>query len=179
MTSRVKGDKYIQSNEYWAIELPYYEQPISMTIFMPRKHWKKKFVALEKMLPDLIESLPITLVVGAPSLDLTMPEFKISSLIDVSIHLELIGIKRLFSREANLSGISDVKPLWVDGILHGACINVDRYGTEAAAATLAMLLGYVAPDEVVHLVVDRPFLFVIHDKPTKALLFVGRVIDPT
>jgi serine protease inhibitor len=58
--------------------------------------------------------------------------------------------------------------------------EVDEQGTEAAAVTVAMSTGAAAgrPPEPIEFRVDRPFLFVIHDKPTGTVLFLGRVVDP-
>jgi serpin B len=56
---------------------------------------------------------------------------------------------------------------------------VDEHGTEAAAATATGMEAGGMPKPVVAIVVDRPFLFVIHDVSTATPLFIGRVLDPT
>jgi serpin B len=64
-------------------------------------------------------------------------------------------------------------------VVHKAFVSVVESGTEAAAATgVGMRLeGYMAPD--VTLTVDHPFIFVIRDNETGAILFLGRVLDPS
>jgi serpin B len=57
---------------------------------------------------------------------------------------------------------------------HEAVVEVDEEGTEAAAASGGVMAGSHGPT----VTVDRPFLFVVRDEPTGAVLFLGRVTDP-
>jgi serpin B len=64
-------------------------------------------------------------------------------------------------------------------VVHKAFVSVDESGTEAAAATaVVMRLTSVMPEQPVEVAVDRPFIFVIRDIPTGAVLFVGRIVNP-
>ncbi len=78
-------------------------------------------------------------------------------------------------QRADFSGMTGTRDLVLSHVVHKALVVVDEMGTEAAAAT-----GVVA--EIVSmpflLRVDRPFIFVIRDAETGAILFVGRVLDP-
>ena len=58
-------------------------------------------------------------------------------------------------------------------------LPVDEAGTEAAAATAVIIGTTSAPIEVIELDVDRPFLFFLQDRATGAILFLGRVVDPS
>ena len=73
--------------------------------------------------------------------------------------------------------------LEISGVIHEAYIAVDEEGTKAAAATAAIAVfvseALVPEPEPIELTVDRPFLFVIRDIETEAVLFMGRVLDPT
>ena len=70
--------------------------------------------------------------------------------------------------------------LLIDDVIHQANIDVDEKGTEAAAATAVVMRAGSAPaDEPVTMRVDRPFLFALRDVPTGAVLFLGRVTDPS
>ncbi len=93
--------------------------------------------------------------------------------------LQELGMPSAFGVGADFSAMSDAD-LAISDVLHEVVIAVDEEGTEAAAAT-AVILGEtaVAPTEPVTLVVDRPYLYWIVDEPTGALLFLGRVADPT
>jgi serpin B len=78
---------------------------------------------------------------------------------------------------ADLSGIDGTHDLYVSDVIHQATIAVDEQGTVASGAT-AVIVGK-ASVALNSLYVDRPFLFVIRDDATGAILFLGRVLDPT
>jgi serpin B len=63
-------------------------------------------------------------------------------------------------------------------VVHKSFITLNESGTEAAAAT-AVSGGTTSAPPPAEMTIDRPFLFVIRDNPTGALLFVGRVADPS
>ena len=66
-------------------------------------------------------------------------------------------------------------PVAVADVAHCAAVDVSEQGTEAAAATaMTFLVGGVAPD----FIVDRPFLFLVADETTEAILFEGKIADP-
>ncbi len=79
---------------------------------------------------------------------------------------------------ADFTGMTAEERLHVSAVLHEGFIAVDEAGTEAAAATGLVLAGTSAP-VYTEVVVDRPFLFVIHDVEHGTPLFLGRVVDPT
>jgi serpin B len=62
-------------------------------------------------------------------------------------------------------------------VVHKAFVSVDEEGTEAAAAT-AVVMELTAMPDVVEVTIDRPFIFLIRDIETGAILFVGRTLDP-
>lgn len=85
-------------------------------------------------------------------------------------------------RGGDFSGISDdPSGLAISKVIHRARIRVDEQGTEAAAATaLVMCVGVPEADGSLPIpfIVNRPFLFMIRDDQTKAILFAGRVTNP-
>ena len=66
----------------------------------------------------------------------------------------------------------------MDDVYHKAFVAVDEEGTEAAAATAVVMRLTSAPAEQVEMRVDRPFLFLIRDNETGAILFLGHVVNP-
>lgn len=64
--------------------------------------------------------------------------------------------------------------LWLRAVEHEAVFEIDEEGTEAAAASGGAMQGSHGPT----VTMDRPFLFLIRDEPTGALLFFGRITDP-
>ena len=80
---------------------------------------------------------------------------------------------------ADFSGMDGARDLFIGDVLHKAFVAVDEAGTEAAAATVVIMeLTSMMPESAIEFRVDRPFLFVIRDIPTGAILFVGRVMNP-
>jgi serine protease inhibitor len=59
--------------------------------------------------------------------------------------------------------------------VHKADVEVDEQGTEAAAATA----GGVSRAASARVVADHPFVYVIRDRLTHSILFVGRISDPS
>lgn len=116
---------------------------------------------------------------GAPSaIDLTMPRWTFRTPSSLKRPLEALGMRAAF-RDADFTPMTEEDlDLVVSHVLHQAFIAVDEKGTEAAAATAVVMRETSAP-VAVPFVVDRPFLFVIHDVEHGAPLFVGRVVDPS
>jgi serpin B len=118
---------------------------------------------------------------------LTMPRFIVDppEPIDLAELLQAMGMRLAFDRaQADFSGISQppspADRLSIAHVFHKTFVAVDEKGTEAAAATaVVMPRGGGKPSEPRQLLVDRPFLFVIRDVTNDAILFVGRVFDPS
>lgn len=108
---------------------------------------------------------------------LSMPRFKFSLATSLNDTLAALGMPDAFSANADFSGIDGMKDLHVQTVVHQADIAVDEKGTTAAAATG---IGVGDASAILNsLTVDRPFLFFIVHQSTGALLFAGRVVDPS
>jgi serpin B len=92
--------------------------------------------------------------------------------------LEDMGLAEAFTDAADFTGISTDGQLHLSDVLQKAFISLDENGTEAAAATAVIAAGSSAPNEIIALSFDRPFLFFIHDE-NGAVLFSGHVVDPS
>ena len=94
--------------------------------------------------------------------------------------LRRMGLEDALGVDALWSGISEVEGVGIDRILHDTFIKVDRYGTEAAAATMAFMweaaLG--PPPQPLAITVDRPFLFAVWHWTSGVILFLGKVEHP-
>jgi serpin B len=110
--------------------------------------------------------------------NLTLPKFDFESVYELSDLLAALGMPTAFSGTADFSGITTAEALKISKVIHQANITIDEAGTEAAAATVIGFdtSGGVEPPT---LRVDRPFLFAIRDVPTGAIVFMGRVTDPS
>ncbi len=91
--------------------------------------------------------------------------------------LKNLGMTDPFGAAADLSGIDGTRDLVITDVVHKGFVAIDETGTEAAAATAVIIGDTSAPlPQTLH--VDRPFLILIRDISTGAILFIGRVVDP-
>ena len=157
------------------LELPYRTGDVSFLVYSTDSAANVSVQALQKELEaadldEVIASLEEAEVV------VQMPRFSMRSRLDLVPVFKQLGVTDLFDRSlADLSNVSMAGDRAVDLFLHEAAIWVDEQGTVAVAATAAVA-GRFAPRPVR---LDHPFLFVIRDNLTGAILFSGRVADPS
>ncbi|MCU4741046.1 serpin family protein [Natronoglomus mannanivorans] len=163
---------YAEIDGHQLVELPYANRDTSMVVILPAEG---EFEAFENeftvdRLATMLEEASTAIV------DLTLPTFGIESEFSLVETMQELGMERAFGGGADFSGMDGSGGLFVDDIVHQSFVEVDELGTEAAAAT-AVIMAESAPPDHVEMVVDRPFLFYIRDRPTETPLFVGRVVD--
>lgn len=110
----------------------------------------------------------------------SLPKFRITSSIDLTLLLREIGLDLAFTDDADFGGMADPDPgVKIGQIRHGACIEVHEAGCTAATATVVEIVAAgAARIEPEPFVVDRPFLYLLVDTLTGATLVQGRVVDP-
>jgi serpin B len=108
---------------------------------------------------------------------LTLPRWTFRFHASLVPPLHALGMVTPFAN-ADFSGMTEDEELFISDVLHEVFIAVDEEGTEAAAVTVVGMRATGMPADPVPFVVDRPFLFVIHDVEHGTPLFVGRVADP-
>ncbi len=168
---------YASGNGWQAVELPYLRDELAMLVVVPGAG---RFTEVESRLNGgLIDEVVGQLGMG-PEVDLTMPKFEFRTQAGLSDALAGLGMPSAFDpASADFSGMTAQEALFISDVIHEAYIAVDEEGTEAAAATAVVMRATAAPVETVELTIDRPFLFALRDRDTGALLFMGRVTDPT
>jgi serpin B len=148
-----------------------------MTIFLPDRvdglaQLEKKFSPqqLAAWLPKF----------GYTEVRLSLPRFKLTSSFQLGHTLATLGMPAAFSaKTADFSGIASQENLCLSDVVHRAYVDVNEKGTEAAAATGMMFAGAalsLAEPRVFN--ADHPFLFMIRDPASGAILFLGRVSNP-
>jgi serpin B len=165
------------SGEGWqAVELPYQREEVGMLLIVPAEG---RFDEIETRLEaGLIAQASAAL--EPVEVDLTMPKFEFRTQAGLNAALRALGMATAFDPAvADFSGMTTAEQLFISDVIHEAYIAVDEEGTEAAAATAVVMRATSAPLEAVHLTIDRPFLFALRDLETGALLFLGRVMDPS
>jgi len=160
-----------------ALEVPYGNDWIVMLLVLPDKG---QFEAVERRL-DVASVVELTRSARSVEVALTLPRFRVESSFALREPLTRIGIQRAFAPGADFSRVSEEPGFALGDVLHKAVVEVDERGTEAAAVTAALMVGSALgkPPKPIAFHVDRPFLFLIEDKPTGTILFLGRVLDPS
>lgn len=123
-------------------------------------------------LPQILGSL------APEAVDLTLPKWTFRFNASLVPALGALGMKVPFGANADFSGMTQDEELFVSDVIHEVFIAVDEAGTEAAAVTVVVMRATGMPATPVPIVIDRPFLFVIHDTEHGTPLFLGRVADP-
>jgi serpin B len=174
MMKQTESFGYTEGEGYQAVELQYDGGELSMLILLPEADEFEAFEAglQAEQVDAIIRDLQFTEVA------LTMPKFEFDSQFSLKDTLAEMGMPIAFSSSADLSGMTGKPELFISDVVHKAFVAVDEAGTEAAAAT-AVIVGLTAiPEPTVEVTVDRPFIFLIRDIETGAILFVGRVLNP-
>jgi serpin B len=165
---------YAEGTGWRAVELPYVGGSLAMTVVVPDDLGAFEASLNAGELDQLVSSL------GPRAVDLTFPRFGIETSAGLAAILADLGMPLAFDPDrADFSGITTAEQLFISAVVHQANIDVDEKGTEAAAATAVVMDTTSVPADPVTLRVDRPFLFLLRDVPTGAIVFMGRVVDPT
>jgi serine protease inhibitor len=168
---------YRERNGCQAVRLPYQGRRLAMSIFLPEPG-----SSVSKLLatfdPKLWQDEFLRQVPSRQG-TLILPRLKLDYGAELKSPLQAMGMKLPFSRAANFSGMS-ATPQYLSAVKHKSFIEVNEEGTEAAAATVAVMrpTSVQPAARPFEMLVDRPFLFVIADNQTQAILFLGVVFEP-
>lgn len=164
-----------------ALDLEYRGGQLSMLVLLPSE--RDGVRGLERALDAALYSRILDGL--APRLvAVSLPKFKLETRYDLKRTLVGMGVRAAFDpRRADFQGMTrpGQERLCVSGVMHEACVETDEAGTEAAAVTVleVQTCSSERMPEPVRFEADRPFLFLIRHRPTGAVLFMGRVQDPT
>jgi len=175
MMKQTESLGYAEGDDYQAVELPYDGNELSMVILLPEGGEFSTFESSlnSPKLQEIIDNIQYRQVA------LTMPKSESESEFDLKNTLADMGMPVAFSGEADFSGMNGSRNLYITDVVHKAFVSVDEAGTEAAAATAVIVGETSMPMEPVTVNIDRPFTFMIRDIETGALLFVGRILNPS
>ena len=169
---------YLEKRDMQMLQMQYKGENISLLILLPKEH---DIVPLEKSLTvDKLDQWKRDL--KEQRVDVYIPKFKINANYFLAKNLTKMGMPTAFAEMADLSGISTGKGLFISEVIHQAFIDVDEKGTEAAAATAVLTKEGLSQDTDQMAPIfraDHPFLFLIEDKETNCILFMGKFSDPS
>lgn len=180
---------YPGENGFAILELPYKGGALSMIVLVPRAI--DGLGTIEATLTaDKLNAWTSRL--EKREIDVLLPRFKLETDYQLGEKLKAMGMVRAFTdprlpEGADFGGMSDaqdpMRKLYISKVLHKAFVEVNEKGTEAAAATAVMMpMAGGMPPKIPFVPVffaNRPFLFLIWDQAEGAILFMGRVSDPT
>ena len=177
MMRQVGRFNYLEGDTFQALELPYASDDLSMIVLLPRA--ADGLATLEEsMTPNRLDTWLADL--QSHRVDVALPRFKIEARFELRGVLPAMGMPDAFDRDrADFSGMTGGRDLYISAVIHKAFVEVNEEGTEAAAATgVVMALRAVRPEPVASFRADHPFSFLIRDRRTGSLLFMGRVANP-
>lgn len=159
-----------------AADIPYLGRQLSMLVIVP-----DDLAAFERTLgAAVIAAIDRTIAATEAVPDVTLPRFEVETREELGDILADLGMPTAFDpAAADFSGMTTQTRLVISKVVHQANISVDEKGTEAAAVTVVGMDTTGGPSETCTAHADRPFLFALRDVETGAILFMGRVVDPT
>ncbi|CAL1596615.1 unnamed protein product [Knipowitschia caucasica] len=172
---------YISEASCQVIDLPYKGKELSMLVFLPNdiEDGSTGLEKLEEQLtyenfvewtrPDMMDEVEVQ--VG-------FPRFKMEEKYDMKNVLTSMGMVDAFDMgKSDFSGMSPANDLFLSKVVHKAFVEVNEEGTEAAAATAAIMMLRCAMRPAAF-IADHPFLFFIRHNATNSVLFAGRYCSP-
>ncbi len=167
---------YAEYPEVQVLELPYTSDELSMIVMLPREAdglAKLEQSLTAKTLTQYLAKL------RKKELLVYLPKFQLTCEFGLKTMLTAMGMRDAFNvRQANFTGMTSRDELFISAVIHKAFVEVNEEGTEAAAATGAVMSMKSAPLPPPVFRADHPFLFLIRDTRTNSILFMGRLVKP-
>lgn len=159
------------------LELPYgTDRRVSMLILLPNRtdglHGLEQKLTAENVARwcSLLRSEPVHVY---------LPRFESTSEVVLNNVLQAMGMRTVFAPgEADLSGMCDQEDIWLSAFIHKAIVDTDEKGTEAAAASAAVVAALGPGPEPAAFRANHPFVFLIRENRMNSLLFLGRLANP-
>lgn len=169
--------RYLETEEYQAIQIPYGDGSVAMNILLPFNQGDQTFAEwyeeLEQDQDEIWKELN-----DAQQTDLEVvriPKFSLEqSIPNLDQIMKILGMTEAYSSDADFSRLA--QGLYLDSMVHKAKIEVSEESTKAAAATgMISRTTAIIEEEKPEFVADHPFLFVIQDTENNMILFMGQV----
>jgi serpin B len=174
MHGPLRSGPYTATPEYQATALLLRGGDLEVVLILPTDFTAFEANLVPATLTEIFAGLEETL------LDLSVPKFELEAAFDLTEELQGLGLVAPFTDPTSFDAIHDAIGV-LQVVIHDTVIKVDEEGVEAAAATGINGDGDGDGDPIVPVVMilDRPFLLAVRDRPTDIVLFFGRVLDPS
>ncbi|MGB6687859.1 MAG: serpin family protein [Terracidiphilus sp.] len=178
---REGGFNYFNGSTFQVLEIPYKSRDLSMIVLLPNE--ADGLSALEESMTPAGVKQWLGQLRPVPKVVLTLPRFKMTRQFSLASTLAAMGMPKAFDRHPqDFTGMTARPELYISDVVHKAFVDVNEEGTEAAAATgviVSRALAIQRPRPPIVFRADHPFLFLIRENLSGAILFMGRVADPT
>ncbi len=175
---QVTRARYVDGEGFQAAEFDYDDGAFALSVFLPRaRNGLPAFEGqiagnrLDRWMQDLSAAQAVRLSV-------TLPKVEMSADYDLVPQLQALGLRQAFTSGADFSGVTEQTSLAVSGVIHKTFLAIDEEGTEAAAVTAIDMVATAMPvpeAPPVEFRADHPFFIVLHHRPTRTRLFLGRI----
>jgi len=172
---------YAENSNLQMLEMPYSGDELSILFLLPKNNnlTKLEGILSTKNISDWKKDLEEQRV------KVFIPKFKFETKYFMADDLKAMGMPLAFSDSADFSGMTATgkRDLKIDEAIHQAFVEVNEEGTEAAAATAVVMvpIGFAEPHKEPKIPIfraDHPFIFLIQQKNSSDILFMGRVVNP-
>lgn len=168
---------YIENDVFQAVSIPYYDDKMSMDIYLPREN-----VTLTDLKDEILSgrwenwNRQFETEEGT----VLLPKFELEYEASLNKTLQDLGMSTVFTKDAEFPHmIVEDNPVWISKVRQKTYIDVHEKGTEAAAATSVELETLSLVDDTpFYMEVNRPFFFIIKDSETNLILFTGFIENP-
>ncbi len=173
MMTQENNFKYIENNDFQAVDLPYGNGLFSMTIFLPRPQ-----VGIDALIDNLNQENWISWINSFNEQQgiVHLPKFRFEWEDSLNNVLKALGMEIAFTGFADFTGIRRSGGIFISMVKHKTFIEVDEEGTEAAAVTIIEFRESVGLD--FNIMFDRPFIFMIRENHSQTVLFMGKIVEP-
>ena len=164
---------YFSNDLFQAVDLPYGDSLFSMTIFLPKPE-----INIDEIINQFNHE-NWNLWLGSFNVKegmIALPKFEISYEDSLNKTLISLGMRNAFSpSEADFTRMYPMGGIFISAVKHKTYIKVDEAGTEAAAVTSVEFSRSISG---FHMILDRPFIYIIHERTSNSILFIGKMINP-
>lgn len=165
---------HAETEDLQILEMPYEGEDLSMLVLLPK----------EDNLDQVEQTISVAQLnewremLQEGKINVYLPKFKFETKYFMAQDLKGMGMPLAFSDTADFSGMTGKRDLFISQVIHQAFVEVNEEGTEAAAATAVIVALTAINEDPKEFRADHPFIFIIQQKDTGNILFMGRVNDP-
>lgn len=164
---------YAETSAYQAVDLPYGDSAFTMTVILPKPGSSVESVAAN-LTPDSWSTLASSY--RTQLVDLFLPKVTLSWKRALIPDMQTLGMRLAFTDAADFSRMTTNYPVEISLLQQNTFVAIDEEGTEAAAVTIVGVMPTSAPVAVT-MRVDRPFIFVIRERLSGSVLFMGKIVE--